>query len=716
MKTFIAVNVSLGPFALFWLLIAGVGAGTAAGVGFALSLVLALWRARQREFRTLEAGGLLLFAALCGACAAGWAVSPSDAVACSFAGLGAFAILSVGLGKPWTAEYARAAYAAEAASPVFGLVNMILSAFWGLLFLVNAVAFRFAWPGWATTGLFVFGAVVSIFGPNALIRFVIGRRISRSSEFRWAAPDFAGAVDLDVDVAIVGAGIGGLVAAALLADSGLRVAVFEAHVVAGGFCHSFLRKARHDGAPCLYRFEAGPHDFSGLHPGGALEGVLRRLDIADAIEWRRVDHCYVFGDRRIEPARDWREYVRQLGAAFPADAVGLAALFDDIHAILAGMTWTGEATGGVPGMPASIDAVLAIPKRHPMLAAWMDKPFEQLVARHGLSEEAKAVVLALVGYVSDGRESLTCADMVPLFGYYFHGGYFPVGGSQRLADALVAAIERRGGTVRLKTRVDEILVEGGRAAGVRLASGETIRARAVVSNADFKRTFSELLEPTRLPSEFRRRVAAAAPAPSAFMVHLGVDVVPDGRPVIHVHGPDGVGIEVLSKIDPSAAPAGHATVSLIRLITNEEARAWFPDAPGEDWKAWRLSNVYAERKREVADAMIAAAERALPDLRRHIVHRSEASPVTYARYDRASMGAIYGIERSARLRGAKSPIPGLVVAGAATHGPGVEAVVISGARAAEALVPGLLAQARRKFSAPEVEPETSAQASRFATS
>ena len=176
------------------------------------------------------------------------------------------------------------------------------------------------------------------------------------------------------------------------------------------------------------------------------------------------------------------------------------------------------------------------------------------------------------------------------------------------------------------------------------------------------------------------------------MVHLGVDYVPDGQPAIHVHGPNRVGVEILSKVDPSAAPEGHATVALIRLVRNDEARAWFPATKSEDWKTYRLSNAYSEHKRELADAMVAAAEAVLPDLSKHIVHRSEASPITYARYDHTSAGAIYGVARSGRMRGEKSPIPGLVIAGAATHGPGVEAVVISGARAAEALVPGLLAQ------------------------
>jgi phytoene dehydrogenase-like protein len=282
--------------------------------------------------------------------------------------------------------------------------------------------------------------------------------------------------------------------------------------------------------------------------------------------------------------------------------------------------------------------------------------------------------------------------MVPLFGYYFHGGYYPAGGSGRLAEALVAAIEARGGEVRLKTRVARILVDGGRAAGLELADGTRIAASAVVSNADLKRTFLELVDPQLLPREFRARIGAAEPAPSAFMVHLGVDYVPDCRPAIHVHGENSVGVEILSHVDPSAAPPGHSTVGIIKLLTNAEAREWFPGGGGDDWKAWRFSSEYEQRKRALGDSLIAAAEAVLPGLSDHIVYRSEASPVTYARYDLASAGAIYGVARSARPKGAKSPIPGLVVAGAATHGPGVEAVVISGACAAEALVPGLLAR------------------------
>jgi all-trans-retinol 13,14-reductase len=219
-----------------------------------------------------------------------------------------------------------------------------------------------------------------------------------------------------------------------------------------------------------------------------------------------------------------------------------------------------------------------------------------------------------------------------------------------------------------------------------------IRAGAVVSNADLKRTFLELIDPNGLPSDFRDRIATAAPANSAFSVHLGLDFVPDIRPATHISAPMRVGLAMMSKLDPSAAPQGHATLTLISIVPYATARKWFPEQRSEDWKDWRSSSEYEERKKKLGDDMIAAAETVIPELSRHIVYRTDASPVTYGRYDRASSGAIYGVSREGRLKGSMSPIRNLVIAGGGNAGAGVEAVVISGAAAAEALVPGLLSQ------------------------
>jgi all-trans-retinol 13,14-reductase len=693
MKTFFTVKFALAPFVVFWALLDLAPPGAAIAAGLILSVAGGAWRWHRREIKQLEIGGLAIFLALGLADLFAPELTGAHAASLSFTGLSLICLATVALRRPWTADYSRAAFAQAAESPIFQAVNMALSGLWGVLFLVLALAHTVRAGVLVTTAIVVAGAAISIFGPKLFMRVAISRRIAAHETYRWPAPGFDGADRAkdraeDVDVAVIGAGIGGLTAAALLADAGLKVIIAEHHVVPGGFCHTFVRKARHQGRPYLYRFDSGPHDFSGLWPGGPVTSILQRLGVAERLEWLRLDHTYRLPGFTLDVPRDWRDYVRELGRLFPAEAAGLETLFADIHAIYDGMYSTGRDNGGIPGLPTTVDAMLAFPRQAPLAFRWLDRPFDELVAQHIQDPQARGTLTALASYVGDRSEPLTCGQMMPLFGYYFHGGYYPAGGSGRLADVLVEAIRERGGEVRLKSRVTGIVVERGRAAGVILGDGTRISAKAVVSNADMKRTFLELVEARHLPEDFRTRIAAAEPANSAFMVHLGVDFVPDIRPAVHVSGDPDIGIETLSLVDPTAAPAGHATIGIITLLPHAEARRWFPEESTNDWREWRRSCDYQERKTAFGDRLIAAAEKVIADLPKHIVYRADASPVTYARYDQTSAGSIYGMSRYGRLRGAKSPVPGLVVAGSATHGAGVEAAVISGACAANALVPG----------------------------
>ena len=700
MSTFLRAKLGLAAFVIFWFLAARGLPAAAVAIGAALAVAVAGWRLVRRAASDLD----LFTAAFFTLAAVAHAVAPdataAHMVAASFAALGLFSLAGVALGRPWTAELSRAAFAAVAETPAFIAVNSAISGLWGILFLLLGAAREWDWGAWASVAIVAFGALASILGPRLLIRIGLNRMIRAQSDYHWPAPPLGDARGPDAcDVAVIGAGLGGLTTAALLADHGLKVMVFESHVLPGGFCHDWPRKAHHNGKPLIFRFDSGVHDVSGVRPGGPVTRLLERLGVARDIEWLRLDHAYRHGDRLVEPPRDWRAYVAELGRQHPESAAGIAALFEDIRTIFDSLFATGETNGGVPGAPATADALMDFPKNHPLAMRWMARPFAELVALHVSAPQARASIMALSGYVTDDPASLTCAAMVPLFGYYFFGGFYPAGGSSRLPEALVRAIAARGGEVRLKTRVARILIEDGRARGVELADGRRIVAGAVVSNADLKRTFGELVDPALLPAEFRARMAAAAPACSAFMVHLGLDILPDLRPCQHVHGDLPIGMFIPSAVDPTAAPAGYAAVELIALVPTAEAASWFPPEPSLDWKAWRRTPDYLARKAAFAERMIDAAATVIPDLRDHIVYRTEASPVTFARYEATSAGAIYGISNAGRIKGARSPIPGLYIAGAGNFGPGVEAVMISGALTAEAIAPGLLKQAPRQSEA-----------------
>ncbi len=690
MKTLVNVNLALLPFVIFSILVARGLPEAAIGAGSIASLALCAWRHFSSEIRILETATLSIFGLLAAGLLLFPAVVAAQASALAFTGLGVFAIATVVLQQPWTMEFSRADFPAEAANPIFLAINMIVSGIWGALFLLLALASALKAGAVVAIAIVVVGTVASIFGPKWLIRQALTRRIAALETYHWPAPALGGAHGGEFDVAVVGAGIGGLTAAALLADAGLRVVVAEQHFQPGGFCQSFSRKLHHHGEPVVYRFDAGPHDFSGIWKGGSVTAVLERLGVADRIDWRRIDHSYRFPGLVIDVPRDWHDYVLQLARLFPKAGSGFNGLFATISAIYDGMNSPLISCGGVPGLGMSVESMQAFARQHPLAVEWLGRPFDHLVEQHIADPQARQVITALTGYISDGAEALTCAQMVPLFGYYFQGGHYPLGGSGHFAAVLASAVTERGGALWLNCPVKKIVIESGRAAGLVLADGRRIVAQAVVTNADLRRTFLELIDPAELPGNFRAQIAAAEPALSAFTVHLGVDFVPDIRPVVYATGGPDVGITAMSLLDRQAAPAGHSTLTLISLLPRAKAQGWFAGSPKEE--------NYNARKKQAGDALIAEAEKIIPGLSSHIVYRDEASPQTFCRYDWSSEGSIYGVRQKDRLKGAKSPISGLVMAGSSTHGPGVEAAMISGAAAANALLPGLLAKPRSKHS------------------
>jgi all-trans-retinol 13,14-reductase len=426
--------------------------------------------------------------------------------------------------------------------------------------------------------------------------------------------------------------------------------------------------------------------------------LFERLGIDDPAMWVRLDHRYRIDGRTIDVPRDARAYVERLAGEYPHAADGLRALFDELRTVYDAMFSTADERGGIPGTPGTPEGVLAFAHAHPLAAAWMDRPWLAFVARHVHDPRVIAWLHALAGYLTDDPGRLLVRDMVPIFGFTFHGGHYPVGGSGAMTAKLVAAIEDRGGRVVLRHAVERVLIEGGAARGVVVhpPRGEAfaVPADAVVWNGD-ARALAGILDgvaPTTLA--LVREAERGRPSCSAIGVNLGLRGPLDLPPVIHVDTPDGFAALVApSVVDPTCAPPGYATLAILELLSHAEARSWFAgaDPADRDHRALRRDPAYLARKRAAGDRLIARARHAIPDLAERIVYRSDASPVTYARYAWTSDGAIYGAQGPDGRLANTTPVHGLALAGAATHGGGIEAVVISGAFAAEALLPGTLA-------------------------
>jgi len=259
---------------------------------------------------------------------------------------------------------------------------------------------------------------------------------------------------------------------------------------------------------------------------------------------------------------------------------------------------------------------------------------------------------------------------------------YPKGGVGVIAEKLVAGLESHGGEIRYKARVTEVLLENGQAVGVKLASGEEIRARRVVSNATRWDTFGQLVDTALTPkaeTTWRRRYK---PSPSFLSLHLGVEasVIPEGCHCHHLLLEDWSAMEdeqgvifvsIPTLLDPSLAPEGR---HIVHTFTPSDINAWKNLSPAD----------YKAKKANDAARLITRLEAILPGLSAGIRHQEIGTPRTHRRF-LGRMGGTYGPIPALRLPGLlpmpfnRTGLPNLYCVGDSCFpGQGLNAVAFSG--------------------------------------
>jgi all-trans-retinol 13,14-reductase len=289
------------------------------------------------------------------------------------------------------------------------------------------------------------------------------------------------------DAIVIGSGIGGLAAAALLAKhGGKRVLVLERHYVAGGFTHSFHRPG--------YEWDVGVHYVGQVQDiASPLRRVFDHLT-GGRLKWNPMPEVYDrirIGEREYEFVAGLERFGDRLKSYFPSE---IAAIDRYLRAVqsCAGRTSLFFAEKAVPRPIARVAGPLM---RAPFLH-WARRTTAHVLAELTTHRELAGVLAAQWGdYGLPPGESSFAVHAI-IAAHYFDGASYPVGGASSIAACIAPAIESAGGKIVFSADVREILLDRAQqAVGVRMQDGREIRAGMVISDAGAWNTLASLLPP-----------------------------------------------------------------------------------------------------------------------------------------------------------------------------------------------------------------------------
>lgn len=495
------------------------------------------------------------------------------------------------------------------------------------------------------------------------------------------------------DFVILGAGLGGLSAAACLTRQGYRVAVLEQHYLPGGCCHTF--EYGH------YRFCADVHYISQCGSGQTISQFLNYIE--RPVAFNSLDPEGI--DRVITPEVDfmiplgWERLRSRLLQTFPEEAGPINRYCDEIQRLHQDIHRLGQE---VQWYDQHWSDWLKLPKYWNLFQkrTWT---LQDLYDQVGLSPKLQALLAGQSGDYALPPNEIALITHTSLVWDYAEGAYYPKHHFKHFVDTIVEAITAGGGVVNYLTPVDQILVQDGTVQAVR-ANHTLYRAeRAYISDLDPKLTVQLMGDAPDLSSGEIDRLTGYDYSASAFNIYLGLDqrfdpsrygignwnlwYYPTGdlnqayqrqlagnfdHPWIFLSCP------TMKTQSPGLGPTGHHVLEIATVC------------PYQPFKALREGDpqAYKAQKRAVYRAIMTSVQDLIPDVNDYTRLKVFGTPTTSEHYLGQPQGNIYGaklIPQQVGLNrlGYKTELPNLYLVGASAGYPSVPGVISNGMDVAE---------------------------------
>jgi all-trans-retinol 13,14-reductase len=483
--------------------------------------------------------------------------------------------------------------------------------------------------------------------------------------------------------------MGGLTTAALLSELGKRVCVLEQHYTAGGYTHSYERNG--------YEWDVGVHYIGDV---GAPTRTRKMYDFLSGgkLEWapmaEEYDRFYI-GDKVFNAMAGKLQFRANLLASFP----------DEEQAIDRYLQLLAE-TGGC--MSNYAFSKVARPWQRLLSRAFMKMPEYAYKTTYEVLSELTSnqdLIAVICGQWGDmGLPPKKSAFLVHamIARHYMHGGFYPVGGSWKIAESIIPRIQKSGGEVFTYARVEEIMVDNGVVKGVRMQDGHVIECDTVISSAGIDNTFRRLL-----PADVVEQAGYESKLPQveASMAHLGVYIGLQGTaeelglpktnfwiypsndydqavadfmndidapfPVVYISFPSAKDPDYLNR------HPGTATIEIVAPAPYE----WFAKWKGTTWG--KRGEDYDALKARLTARLMRHLYDKLPQLEGKVDYYETSTPLSTEWFCDYRHGELYGLDHSAqRLQqdwlGPRTHISGLWLTGQDTLTCGVTGAMMSG--------------------------------------